>query len=120
ETLGRGFVDQEVEAVGGRSNAGTSNDYTFYYMLLPASRTLRGIEVLADMAFNSRFDPDELARERDVVFEEVRLGEDNPRSALYRRLYELTFEGHPYGYPVLGDPGVLRSATQTTLRAYYK
>lgn len=120
ETRGRGFVEQEVEAVGGRTNAGTSYDYTFYYMLLPASRASRGIEVLGDMAFNSAFDPAELDRERAVLFEEIRLGEDNPRSALYRGLTALTFQGHPYGLPVLGDPAALREATQTTLHGYYK
>src|SRR5262245_49047715 len=50
ESLGRGFVDREVEAVGGRTNAATSNDYTYYYLLLPVARTSRGIEVLADIA----------------------------------------------------------------------
>ncbi len=120
EHRGRGFVEQEVESVGGRTNAGTSYDYTFYYILAPAARTIPSIEVLADMAFNSRFDPEELGRERDVVFEEVRLGEDNPRSSLFRRLYDLAFDGHPYGSPVLGDPADLRAATQTSLRGYFK
>lgn len=120
ETRGRGFVEQEVEAIGGRSNAGTSYDYTFYYILVPARHAVRTIEVLADMAFSSKFDPAELTREREVVFEEVRLGEDNPRSSLFRRFYDLAFDGHAYGLPVLGDPDDLRAATQATLRGYYK
>jgi zinc protease len=120
ERLGPGFVDREVERVGGRTNAATSLDYTYYYMLLPSRRAERAIEVMADMAFNSTFDPTELAREREVVFEEVRLGEDNPRSFLLRRLYELVFTGHPYGFPVLGDPAALRAASRETLRSYYK
>jgi zinc protease len=120
DTLGPGFVDREVEGVGGRTNAGTSLDYTYYYMLLPSPRAARGIEVLADMAFNSRFDPEELGREREVVFEEVRVGEDNPRSFLGRRLYENAFTGYPYGFPVLGDPAALRAATRESLRGYYK
>ncbi len=120
ETRGRGFVDQEVEGVGGRSNAGTSYDYTFYHMLLPLARAARGIEVLADMAFNSTLDPVEITREREVVFEEARLGEDNPRMSLSRRLHELVFEGHAYGFPVLGDPTALRAADRVTLRSYYK
>lgn len=120
ETLGPGFVDREVEAVGGRTNAGTSWDYTFYYMLLPGSRAVRGLEVLADVAFNSAFEPVEITREREVIFEEVRLGEDNPRRFLIRQLYELAFRGHPYGFPVLGDAGALRAATRETLRGYYQ
>ncbi len=120
ETRARGFVEQEVESIGGRTNAGTSYDYTFYYILVPARHAVRTLEVLADMALNSKFDPAELAREREVVFEEVRLGEDNPRTSLFRRLYDLAFDGHPYGLPVLGDPNDLRAATQSSLRGYYK
>jgi zinc protease len=120
DTRPRGFVESDVEAVGGRTNAGTSNDYTFYYLLLPATRTVPGIALIADMVLNSAFDPTELTRERDVVFEEVRLNEDNPRSSLGRQLYSLLYQGHPYGRPVLGDAGDLRGATQATLRGYYK
>src|SRR6476661_9226231 len=118
-TRPRGFVETEVESVGGRTNAGTSNDYTFYYLLLPASRTVPGIRLIADMVLDSIFDPGELAREREVVFEEVRLNEDNPRSSLGRQLYTLLYQGHPYGRPVLGDAADLRSATQESLRAYW-
>jgi zinc protease len=120
DTLGPGFVDQEVEGVGGRTNAATSLDYTYYYMILPSARASRGIHVLADMAFNSRVEPVELDREREVVFEEVRLGEDNPRAFLTRRLYQMAFTGHPYGFPVLGDPAALRAATRESLRHYLK
>ena len=120
ETRPRGFVESDVEAVGGRTNAATSNDYTFYYLLLPATRTVSGISLIADMVLNSVFDPTELTRERDVVFEEVRLSEDNPRASLGRQLYSLLYEGHPYGRSVLGDAGDLRGATQATLRGYYR
>jgi zinc protease len=120
KSRGPGFVDREIEAVGGRTNAGTSWDYTFYYILLPASRAAHGIEILADMVFESVFDPRELAREREVVYEEMRLGEDNLRSFLGRRLFNLTFRGDTYGFPVLGDREALGASTQETLRGYYK
>jgi zinc protease len=119
-TRGPGFVDREIEAVGGRTNAGTSWDYTFYYILLPSQRAAHGIEVLSDMVFNSVFDPRELAREREVVYEEIRLGEDNLRSFLGRRLFNLTFRGETYGYPVLGERETLAASSQETLRGYYK
>lgn len=118
-TRPRGFVETEVEGVGGRSNASTSNDYTFYYLLMPVTGVRSGIALIADMVLNSVFDPAELGREREVVFEEVRLNEDSPRSSLGRELYHLLYEGHPYGRPVLGDADDLRAATQETLHGYY-
>lgn len=119
EGLGSGFVDREVEAFGGRTNAGTSLDYTFYHMLLPARRAERAIQVLAEMAFRATFDPVEIDREREVVFEEMRLNEDTPRRALGRGLYQALFQGHPYASPVLGEASTLRAATRQSLLDYY-
>ena len=57
-----GFIDREVEGVGGRMNAGTSLDYTYYHMLLPAPRALAGIETLADISVSASLDETQLER----------------------------------------------------------
>src|ERR671925_1263243 len=49
----RGFVEREVEGVGGRMNAGTSWDYTYYHMVVPATRMSAGLDVLADISVNA-------------------------------------------------------------------
>src|SRR6266446_8342294 len=51
-----GFIDRDVEGVGGRMNAGTSLDYTYYHMVLPATRTGAAIELLADISVNASLD----------------------------------------------------------------
>jgi len=79
---------------------------------------LTGIELLADMAFRSTFAPDEIGREREVIFEEARIEQDNPRSAIVRQLYGLVFAGNPYGRPVLGTRQTMLAATQERLRAF--
>src|SRR5436309_7101361 len=48
-----GFIDRDVEGVGGRMNAGTSLDYTYYHMVLPAARTGAAIDLLADISVNA-------------------------------------------------------------------
>src|SRR5215475_5626795 len=72
-----GFIDRDVEGVGGRMNAGTSLDYTYYHMLLPATRALSGIETLADISVNATLEDQALQSEKRVVLEEMRFGEDN-------------------------------------------
>src|SRR5215472_9829282 len=99
---GPGYIDRAVEGVGGRSNAVTSFDYTTFYIVVPREATETAIQLLHDMAFRSAFEPAEIARERDVIFEEARIETDNPRTAIIRQLYGMVFEGHPYGRPVLG------------------
>jgi zinc protease len=115
-----GFIDRDVEGVGGRMNAGTSLDYTYYHMVLPASRMAAGVELLADVSVNASLETAVLDAEKRVVLEEMRLSEDNPRRHLARRLHEALFEGHPYGRPVIGTPELVRGLTRETLLGFYR
>ena len=116
----QGFMDRDVESVGGRMNAGTSYDYTYYHIILPVSRTEAGIELLADISVNASLDSAVLDAEKRVVLEEMRLSEDNPRRFLARRLQETVFEGHPYGRPVIGTADLVRGLTRETLLGFYR
>lgn len=118
DKFGPGHVDRVVEGVGGRSNAVTSFDYTTFYLILPTEATATGVQLLADMAFRSTFAPDEIAREREVIFEEAHIEQDNPKTAIVRQLYGMVFAGHPYGRPVLGTRETMMAATQERLRAF--
>jgi zinc protease len=119
-TRSKGFVDRDVEAVGGRMNAGTSLDFTFYHAVLPASRAVPTIEMLADISVNSILDETELELEKKVVIEEMRLSEDTPPRHLSRQLYSMAFDGHPYGRSVLGTPEIIQKLTRQTLLAFYR
>jgi len=118
DSFGPGYIDRVVEGVGGKSNAVTSFDYTTFYLVLPSEATATGIQLLSDMAFRSTFAPEEVAREREVIFEEARIEQDNPRSAIVRQLYALVFAGHPYGRPVLGTRETMMAATGDRLKAF--
>ena len=115
-----GSIHHAVEGVGGRINASTSYDFTYYHLVVPVDALDEGLAILADISVNAAFDPEELEREKLVVLEEMRRSEDDPRSYLARRLYALAFEGHPYGRPVLGTPEIIRSLTREALLRYYR
>ena len=115
-----GSIDAFIEGLGGQSNAFTSYDYTHYDVVLPAEHLGVGVELLADIAVNASFEQKELDAERKVVFEEMRLTEDNPDRYVVRRLYELAYMPHPYGRPLLGTPELIGGLTRERLRAYYK
>ena len=117
---GPGHIDRAVEGVGGRSNATTSFDYTDFYIVVPTEATESALQLLADMAFRSKFDDSEVAREREVIFEEANIEADTPKSAIIRQLYGLIFADNPYGSPVLGTRPTMSAATGAILRAYNK
>jgi zinc protease len=115
-----GSIDRLIEGLGGQSNAYTSQDFTHFDVVLPAAHMRAGMELLADIAVNASFDQRELDAEKKVVFEEMRLTEDNPDRFLLRRLYELAYAPHPYGRVILGTPELITGLTRERLRTYYK
>jgi zinc protease len=117
---GPGYIDRTVEGVGGRTNATTSFDFTDFYILVPAESMETAMQTLADMAFRSTFDPAEVAREREVIFEEANIETDNPKTAIIRQLYGMVFADNPYGYPVLGTRATMNAATSAILKTYNK
>jgi predicted Zn-dependent peptidase len=117
---GPGYIDRTVEGMGGRTNATTSFDFTDFYILVPKESMETAIQTLADMAFRSTFDPNEVAREREVIFEEANIETDNPKTAIIRQLYGMVFADNPYGYPVLGTRPTLSAASSAILKAYNK
>jgi zinc protease len=115
-----GAIDRLIEGLGGRSNAFTSYDFTHYDVVVPTAHVAAGLELLADIAVNASFPVDELEREKQVVFEEMRLSQDDPELFLGRRLSETVYAGHPYGRPILGTPDLVASLTRERLDAYYR
>jgi zinc protease len=117
---GPGYIDRTVEGGGGRTNATTSFDFTDFYIMVPKEAMETAVQTLADMAFRSTFDPAEVAREREVIFEEANIETDNPKTAIIRQLYGMVFADNPYGYPVLGTRATMSAATSAILKAYNK
>ncbi len=115
-----GSIDALIEGLGGTSNAFTAYDYTHYDMVVPAAHVRTAAEVLADIAVNATFDARELEREKKVVFEEMRLTEDDPDRFLVRRLSEVAYAQHPYGRPILGTRELVADLTRDRLSAYYR
>lgn len=119
ENFGLGQIEREIECVGGACNAGTSYDFTHYYVTLPAESVARGSEMLAEMVCSSTLDGGELEKERLVILEEYRRKQDNPEAMLFEDLYEQLYEGGPYHRSVIGTEETIRSIDREQMLDYY-
>ncbi len=115
-----GVINREVEGAGGRVNAGTALDYTYYHMLVPAGHAISGIETLADVGVNATLDGAQLEREKRVMLEELRLGQDAPAQLVPRELYGTLFAGHPYGRPIIGGAEIIGALRREQLLGFYR
>jgi zinc protease len=117
---GPGVIDETISGLGGEMNAATSQDWTYFHVVLPARRLDTGLDVLADAAQHAAFDPVEVERERHVVLEEIRRAEDTPSAALWRLLARGHFGEHAYGRPVLGSTESITGVSRDTIMDYYR
>ncbi|MBI1910207.1 MAG: insulinase family protein [Deltaproteobacteria bacterium] len=104
-----GEIAREVEAAGGDINAYTSFDETVYYINMASRFYAKGLDILADAALHSQFDATELAREKEVVVEEISRSEDNPSRLVGEHLFREAFTTHTYGRPIAGSRETVRS-----------
>jgi zinc protease len=100
-------------------NAATSQDWTYFHVVLPAARLNTALDILADAAQHAAFDPVEVERERHVVLEEIRRAEDTPSAALWRVLSRGHFGDHAYGKPVLGTAASIGGVPHQTILDYF-
>ncbi|MFN8516860.1 MAG: pitrilysin family protein [Chloroflexia bacterium] len=97
------LVAEEIEGVGGILNAYTSREQTGYWAKVPSTHFVRSFGVLADMVRNSLFDQEELDRERGVIIEEIRAGDDDPSSLVWKLSDEIVWDGQAVGRPIAGS-----------------
>ena len=119
EKFPAGELANQIESKGGILNAFTSSDFTVYWTVISSRFYETSMELFADAVFNPRFDSEELDREREVVLEEIRRGEDNPRNKLYDQLMSLAFKAYPYRRPVIGYQDTVSGFERESLMRFF-
>ncbi|WP_240375361.1 M16 family metallopeptidase [Bacillus piscicola] len=108
-------IAESFDKIGGQVNAFTSKEYTCFYAKVLDQHADIALDVLTDMFFHSTFDPEELEKERNVIFEEIKMVEDTPDDIIHDILGEAYFGNHPLGNPILGTEETVTSFEQQHL-----
>jgi predicted Zn-dependent peptidase len=111
-------LSMEVDTIGGEFNAFTSKEFTGYYIRCAGEQRDTALDVLVDMLRNSKFDADELEREKGVIVEEMNMYVDTPRDYVSSVYEELVFGANPLGWETLGTKDTIKAATRETFLDY--
>lgn len=111
---------EDADRIGASMNAFTGKEATCYYIKSLSSSVDRACELLVDMLTESVFDPAELEKEKDVIYEEIKMVEDTPDDQISDLLDELVFQGHPYGNSVLGSRDALAAIDRERILGYIR
>ena len=112
---GVGQIASMIEGAGGDINAYTTFDKTTFYLTLPSDQADLGFDILSDAIFNSSFDSDEFDREKEVVLEEIRRGNDDPGGQIGRKIFSTMYEGSEAGRPIIGFSEEVKNFSRDTL-----
>lgn len=111
-------ISAEIEGVGGSLNAATDRETTVYWCKVPQPHFERGLDVLCDMLLASRFDPDDVEKERTVIIEEINMSYDAPSSRVGLLIEELMWGTHPLGWDIAGTKKSVSALTRADLMSY--
>ncbi|MFC4617392.1 M16 family metallopeptidase [Camelliibacillus cellulosilyticus] len=111
-------IAEAFDRIGGQVNAFTSKEYTCLYARVLDTHAEYAINILADMLFHSAFDEAELQKEKQVVFEEIKMYEDTPDDRVHDLLSQASYGHHPLGYSILGTEACLETFQPEVLRDY--
>lgn len=111
-------IATEVDSIGGEFNAFTGKELTGYYVKCAAETRDVALDVLVDMLRNSRFDAEEIEREKGVIVEEMNMYADTPRSYIGNVWERHLYGDQPLGWDVIGTEETVRAATRDTFLGY--
>ena len=98
-----GDISCAIEGLGGVLNGGTDRESTVYWCKVPCQHFAVALDVLSDILLNSRFDAGDIEKERQVIFEEINMGFDNPPQRVGELIDSVLWPGHPLGRDIAGS-----------------
>ena len=113
-------IAQEIDSIGGQLDAFTAKEYASYYIKVLDEHLPTAVDLLSDIVMNPNFDPEDLAREKKVILEEIKMVEDTPDDLVHELFTQHFWEGHALGRPILGSPESVESFTPEILRDYFR
>ncbi|MCB8964298.1 MAG: insulinase family protein [Bacteroidales bacterium] len=113
--------DEPLEHVGGENNAFTNNDYTNYYITLPAENIETAFWLESDRMLSLAFTKKSLDVQRNVVIEEFNQRYLNqPYGDVWLNLRPLAYTAHPYMWATIGkSTDHIKSATLTDVKNFF-
>jgi predicted Zn-dependent peptidase len=113
-------IAREVDAIGGNLDAFTGKETVCFNIKVLDEHVPTALDVLSDLVLNPVFANEEIARERGVILEEIKMDEDNPDTLVHEIFMQNFWKDHPLSKPILGTRDTVRSFEHTTLQQFFE
>ena len=111
-------ISTAIEGLGGILNGGTDKELTVYWCKVARPHFHPALEVLTDMLLNSKFDPADIEKERQIIIEEINMSNDSPPQRVAMLIDELLWPGHPLGRDIAGSKKSVGALSRDMMLGY--
>jgi predicted Zn-dependent peptidase len=112
-------IARQVDSTGGNLDAFTAKECICFNVKVLDEQVPTALDILSDLVLNPVFDANDIARERGVIMEEIKMDEDNPDYLVHEIFTQNFWKDHPLGKPILGTKEtVKRFDREPILEAY--
>jgi len=111
-------ISRELDSIGAHYNAFTGQEYTGYYAKADARHLDKAIDVISDMCQHPLFDEKEIAKEKGVIIEELRMYRDLPQRHVQDVMSHLLHGDQPAGWDIVGNEETIRSFSRDSFVKY--
>ena len=109
-----------IDSLGGSINAFTSKEYTAFFARVLGESLGEAMNILGDITLNPLFQETDLAKERDVIIQEISMVEDTPDDLVHDLHAQEFWDGHELGRPILGTRQSLENMGRDDIRAFHR
>ncbi len=112
-------IAREVDSIGGNMDAFTAKECICFNVKVLDEHVPTALDILSDLVLNPVFETADIARERGVIMEEIKMDEDNPDYLVHEIFTQNFWKDHPLGKPILGTKETVKSFERdSVLEAY--
>ncbi len=112
-------ISKMINSLGGYTNAYTSYDQTAYYINLPSSSLFQAMDILWDMVFNPLFRKEDVESERNIIFHEIKMRDDDPFVVLFEETLKSMYSVNPIRHPIIGYEETLKNIDLEIISEFY-
>src|SRR5205085_2694858 len=113
-------IADQIDFVGGDLGTGAATDLSYVNAVVMKDSFQLGLELLADVARNPAFAPEEIERQKDQILSSLRVNADDPGYIADTVFDRLVYGFHPYGLPATGTQESLAGLTRDDLQAFHR
>ena len=113
-------IARSVDSIGGNLDAFTSKEMVCFNTKVLDQHLPLAFDVLADLVLNPLFREEDMAKEKGVILEELKMDEDNPDYLVHEIFSSNFWKDHPLGKPILGTRETVKRFDRQMMEGYYR